>query len=156
MKITIKTILLSFVIILLITFCMTCYADATGKTKTTGINIRKSASTESGIVDQIFDEGESVTVISKEGEWYKVSYNGKEGYIKSSLISVDESQITTTTPAVEPTPEVVEQPVETPVTTPEPVQETTAPVEKPSVLPVETNVIDNNSSRKQKKFITNN
>lgn len=154
MKITIKTILLSFVIFLLITFCMTCFANATGKTKTTGINIRKSASTEAGIVDQIFDEGESVTVISKEGDWYKVSYNGKEGYISSSLISVDESQITIenpSTPAVEPTPEVVAQPAETTVVeTPEPVQEITTPVETPEVLPVETNVIDNSSNKEVK------
>lgn len=85
----------------------------TGKIVTETIRIREEASTESKIVE-MGSLNEEVEIIGQEGNWYKVNFKGKEGYIYNKYVKVDE----------EP---VAEQPVETPAT------ETTTPTEEPTV-----------------------
>lgn len=63
-----------------------------GKTKSKGINLRKSASKSSKSLGEIKKKGSKVTVIGSSGSWYKLSVkiNGKNktGYIKKSNIKL--------------------------------------------------------------------
>ena len=59
------------------------------------VNVRKEASKDSEIVEQIKINTE-VTVLSEENGWSKVSVNSKEGYIASNLLSSSKTQETVT------------------------------------------------------------
>lgn len=52
-----------------------------------GLRLRSSASTSSSTLASAA-KGEVVVVISKEGEWYKVLYNLKEGYMHGDYLNV--------------------------------------------------------------------
>jgi cell wall-associated NlpC family hydrolase len=52
-----------------------------------GLRLREKATTNSAIVDTAA-RNECVVVIAREGEWYKVNYNLKEGYMHSDYLSV--------------------------------------------------------------------
>ena len=56
-------------------------------TATGGLRLRAKANTASSILDTAA-KNECVVVISKEGDWYKVNYNLKEGYMHSDYVSV--------------------------------------------------------------------
>ena len=58
------------------------------------VNVRKEASKDSEIVEQI-KLNTKVTVLSEESGWAKVSVNSKEGYIASNLLSSSKTQETT-------------------------------------------------------------
>lgn len=54
--------------------------------------IRSKASTSGEIID-LLDYNDEVTILEKEGTWYKITYgNNKEGYIDSSLVTMKDSQ----------------------------------------------------------------
>ncbi len=53
------------------------------------INMRKGATTESEVVTTL-DNATIITVLNKNGEWYKVRYDGKVGYVKDSCTSFTE------------------------------------------------------------------
>ena len=53
----------------------------------TKVRLRSEANTDSKIVDTT-NKGEVVTVISESGDWYKVIYDLKEGYIHSDYLDV--------------------------------------------------------------------
>ena len=59
------------------------------------VNIRKEASKDSSIVEQI-KLNTAVTVLSEENGWSKVSVNNKEGYVASNLLSSSKTQETAT------------------------------------------------------------
>lgn len=59
------------------------------------VNIRKEASKDSSIVEQI-KLNTAVTVLSEESGWSKVSVNNKEGYVASNLLSSSKTQETAT------------------------------------------------------------
>ncbi|MFA6501275.1 MAG: SH3 domain-containing protein [Parachlamydiales bacterium] len=50
------------------------------------LNFRKSASTSSPVVDSIPNGTRIKILYSNIKEWYKIKYNGKEGYVHSSFI----------------------------------------------------------------------
>ena len=54
------------------------------------VRLRSEANTDSKIVDTT-KKGEVVVVISKNGDWYNVIYNLKEGYIHSDYLSVSKT-----------------------------------------------------------------
>ncbi len=58
-----------------------------GFTTGSGLRLRSQASTGSSILD-VAPKGEVVVVIAKVGEWYKVNYNLKVGYMHSDYVSV--------------------------------------------------------------------
>lgn len=60
---------------------------ATGKVTTETLNLRSEPSTSSSILE-LLDANEEVEVISEEGDWYKVEYNGEEGYVSKDYIEV--------------------------------------------------------------------
>ena len=62
----------------------------TGKVTVTTVRVRTSASTESEILDRA-SNGEEVEVLGTEGDWYKVKFKEKEGYIHKDYLQVDEN-----------------------------------------------------------------
>ncbi len=66
-------------------------SSSSGKSGTisgTYVRFRAAASTSSGIL-LTFDKGASVTVTGSEGDWYKVDYSGKSGYVYKSYVSLE-------------------------------------------------------------------
>jgi len=61
---------------------------ATGEVTGNSVRMREKANTDSAIVTKI-SKGTKVEVDSQENDWYKVTYNNKEGYIYKDYISVE-------------------------------------------------------------------
>lgn len=85
-----KNVLISLCLILLICFCFETVSFAvtgtvTGKT----VRIRTSPSTSADVVTNAY-KNDTLEVISKTENWYKVNYEGKEGYISADYVSVKE------------------------------------------------------------------
>ena len=59
----------------------------TGTITVEGARIRKEANTSADVVNVAY-EGETVEIIEKSGEWYKVKYENSEGYIREDLMAV--------------------------------------------------------------------
>ena len=57
----------------------------TGHVNASSLNMRKSNSTKSKVVD-VLKEGTNVEVISSSGEWYKIKAGGKTGYVSKKYI----------------------------------------------------------------------
>ena len=53
-----------------------------------GTVLRASASADSKRLAQMYD-GDRVTILGEDGEWYKVSYKGKTGYALKEFIRKD-------------------------------------------------------------------
>ena len=66
------------------------------------VNLRRNASSTSTILARI-QEGDSLTVLGQQGNYYKVSYNGRTGYVIKQYISTDADVVVTPTPTAEPT-----------------------------------------------------
>lgn len=80
-------------IILALIFCLIpcCAALAkTGKVTASSLNIRKSADSDSKVVGTL-KEGASVTIKDSTGSWYKITANGKTGYVYKKYIKVTDS-----------------------------------------------------------------
>lgn len=52
-------------------------------------NLRKGPSTETESLGKLARHTK-ITIIGEEGDWYKVTYNGKEGYVSKSLVTKGE------------------------------------------------------------------
>lgn len=88
-------------------------SSKTYKTKS-NLNLREQPNTECNILVMI-NLGDTVTLIEEAGEWFKVSYNDKEGYVKAEYLEEVVSETTTEETKTETeTKEVVE---DTPDTT---------------------------------------
>ena len=90
-KLNIKTILIIAIIgVLSLVFFNKSFAAVTGTVNVETANIRKTTESDSSIVEQAA-QGENVQILEKNEEWYKVKYNGVEGYIRKDLVTVEES-----------------------------------------------------------------
>ena len=69
------------------------FATDTGKINAETARMRSEANTNSSIVTLISMD-EEVEIIEKAGDWYKIKYNGKTGYISKSLLDVEEDKNT--------------------------------------------------------------
>ena len=79
---------LFFVLILIL--CLVPFVSAmaqTGVVTADALNIRASASTDSNVVG-VVHEGEKVTIKDSTGGWYRISCNGKTGYVYKKYINV--------------------------------------------------------------------
>ena len=56
------------------------------------INFRAAKSTKATLIDTI-PQGETVEILASEGDWKKVRWNGKVGYIMSKFLVADDSDI---------------------------------------------------------------
>lgn len=60
---------------------------ATGKVNENNIRMRKEPNTTSAIITNLYKNDE-VEVLEKTGDWYKIKYEGKVGYMRSDLIDI--------------------------------------------------------------------
>ena len=82
---------LFFVLILILCLVPLFSAMAqTGVVTADALNIRASASTDSNVVG-VAHQGDKVTINDTNGNWYKVSCNGKTGYVWKKYIKVTSS-----------------------------------------------------------------
>ena len=70
------------------------YAE-TATVITETLRLRKEPTTDSNILRNL-DEGDKLEVISKEGDWYKISFDGYEGYVAAEYIRLDQDIPSTT------------------------------------------------------------
>lgn len=89
----IKNILMIIVIstIILISMSIQSLANNIATVKVETANLRQKASADSKILEQV-SLNETVEVIEKSGEWYKVKYKSIEGYLRQDLITVNEDE----------------------------------------------------------------
>ena len=87
-KLNIKSILIMAIIgIFSLMFLGKSFAAVTGKVNVETANIRETTEKDSNILEQA-SKGESVEVVEKNGNWYKVKYNGVQGYVREDLLDV--------------------------------------------------------------------
>lgn len=150
-----KKILAILVITILIIINANSVFAKTGTVTTETLRVRKTASTDSTILEML-NQGDKIEIEGEEGEWYKVTVNGKKGYISKEYVKITNETATTNTPkpsqSTKPSASPSQTPVQTPVastsntptvsneptTSPSPV-ETTTPSSKPE-NPVKENV----------------
>lgn len=98
-----KTTVRMFSLLLSCVFVLSLFGGAamadtygTGKvsTQSTGVNMRASASSD-GKVLALVPKNAKLTVLSADGNWYKVEFNGKTGYIYKDYLNVTEGKSTT-------------------------------------------------------------
>lgn len=79
------------VLILLLCLIPCCAALAkTGKVTASSLRIRKSANSDSQVIGTL-KQGASVTIKDSSGSWYKISANGKTGYVYKKYIKITSS-----------------------------------------------------------------
>lgn len=83
-----KLILTIVVAILASQMIMSVSYAATATVITDTLRLRKAPTTDSNILRNL-DAGDEVEIISKEGDWYKISFNGNEGYIAAEYVKVN-------------------------------------------------------------------
>ena len=59
------------------------------------LNVRSSASTSASVLGQL-TQNQAVTLEEKTGDWYKITYNGKTGYVNSGYVKVQQTEATVT------------------------------------------------------------
>lgn len=90
------TLMITCAILLFITQKSVCFADATGKVTAPSAKIRKSADTNSEVIGSS-SNGKTITITAQVKDasgtvWYEVYVDSNtKGYIRSDLVSVDES-----------------------------------------------------------------
>ncbi len=62
----------------------------TGTVTASSLNMRKAATTNSDVI-RVLKKGTKVTITGSSGGWYKVTVNGRTGYVGKSYISVSSS-----------------------------------------------------------------
>ncbi|HAE45595.1 MAG TPA: hypothetical protein DCG37_08400 [Lachnospiraceae bacterium] len=62
---------------------------------TADINVREEADIEADILGG-YEEGDEITVIGSQGDWYIVEYNGETGYVNSNYVVMPETPSSST------------------------------------------------------------
>lgn len=68
-------------------------------TQSANLNVRKGAGTSFAIVGKL-PKGSTVTIVGKNGAWYKVAYNNIVGYVSAQYISAKKPTSTPAAPSV--------------------------------------------------------
>ena len=79
-----------FAVLVVLLLCLIPFVFAladTGTVTASSLNMRKAASTDSDVI-KVLKEGTKVTINGTSGSWYKVTVNGKTGYVGKKYISV--------------------------------------------------------------------
>lgn len=79
-----KKVFLTLITIILF-FTNIVIAETIGTVKTNGLNVREGAGTNFKSIMKL-NSGNKVSIISEEGDWYKVEVNGKEGYVNKKYV----------------------------------------------------------------------
>ena len=83
-----KKVAITLAVILFILTNIKYSLVVTGKITAETIRIRAEATTDSKIIE-IGNAGEKVDIVGLEGDWYKVSFKGKTGYIYKDYLTPD-------------------------------------------------------------------
>ena len=76
---------------------MTVSADTVGVVTASALNVRQGAGTQYYAIDTL-PKGDTVSVIGKKDDWYKILYNDEVAYVYSDyIVSEDESAVNETT-----------------------------------------------------------
>ena len=86
------SIILAFLIMTVIVTANIVIA-ATGKVNDNNIRMRKEPNTTSEIITNLY-KNDSVEVLEKTGNWYKIKYEGKVGYMRADLIDITSGTVT--------------------------------------------------------------
>ena len=86
------SIILAFLIIPVIVIANIAIA-ATGKVNDNNIRMRKEPNTTSEIITNLY-KNDRVEVLEKTGNWYKIKYEGKVGYMRADLIDITSGTLT--------------------------------------------------------------
>ena len=95
----IKKTILKFLLVLTVIFSIgvtNIFADSTGVVTASKLNIRKGASTKYSTIGSVY-KNKSVTILDESNGWYKVSFNGKEGWASKKYIKVGGSSSSSNT-----------------------------------------------------------
>ena len=113
-----KKVAIALAVILFILTNIKYSLGVTGKITAETIRIRAEATTDSKIIE-IGNAGEKVDIVGLEGDWYKVSFKGKTGYIYKDYLTPD-GEVTPSNQTNENTSDVTQSPETstTPETTP--------------------------------------
>ena len=88
-KVNIIKYAVSSIIMLLMIVLANKVQAATATVTADTLNLRSQASTDSSIV-KLLNKGEKLEIISDDGDWIKVSYNGAEGYVSKDYIEIND------------------------------------------------------------------
>lgn len=99
----VKLVLLIIFVISLI-FASKCLA-VTGVITEITVNMRKESSTSSTRIRYVTQD-DKVEVLEKSGDWYKIKFEGKTGYVLGKYVKVDESKLEDNTKSEENQEEV--------------------------------------------------
>lgn len=84
-----KKLILTIIVAALVSQIIMSVSYATTATVITEtLRLRKAPTTDSNILRNL-DAGDEVEVIAKEGDWYKISFDGYEGYIAAEYVKVN-------------------------------------------------------------------
>ncbi len=89
----IKKTLFKFLLVLTVIFTIgvtNIFADSTGVVTASKLNVRKGPSTKYSRIGYLY-KNKSVEILSTNGSWYKVNFNGKEGWVSKEYIKVSGS-----------------------------------------------------------------
>lgn len=113
-----KKVAITLAVILFILTNIKYSLGVTGKITAETIRIRAEATTDSKIIE-IGNAGEKVDIVGLEGDWYKVSFKGKTGYIYKDYLTPD-GEVTPSNQTNENTSDATQSPETstTPETTP--------------------------------------
>ncbi len=94
-KLNVKNVLVLSILAIIITsislfFINTSLAVNTAKVVVETANLRETADSDSKILDLV-NKGESVEILEKSGEWYKVKYKNITGYLRNDLLQLNKS-----------------------------------------------------------------
>lgn len=97
-KLNIKNVLTLSILAIMITsislfFMNTSFAANTATVTVETANLRETASSTSKILELI-NKGESVEIVEKEEDWYKVKYKGIVGYLRNDLVTTNNENTT--------------------------------------------------------------
>lgn len=98
----------------------------TGTVNVPELNFRENPSTNSDTLG-VLSNGTKVNIISEQGDWYKIKYNNKEGYVSKQYVKKDVSNNNNEIPEPTNTPAPTNTSNTTPTPTNEPSNPTTTP-----------------------------
>lgn len=89
-----KKIITSIIIVLVAFLSVSVYAASSGTVNTNSLNLRSGAGTNFNSIAKL-NNGDKVTILAEEGDWYKVEANGKEGYVSKKYITKNSDETST-------------------------------------------------------------
>lgn len=72
--------------------------SGTVESKATKLRFRSGPGTSFSVIG-VFDKGKTATYLKKSGEWIKISYSGKQGWVSASYVKVTEANKNTKSPS---------------------------------------------------------